>query len=903
MAKTTKKTSAEVQIEGSFFRYLWAFYSTNRSQIRKSYKEPTKRVLDHNDPQKRAQAYLRRPQFEALEIYVFLKEYAGNIRVFELFDRWYHKEQGFEQRGGLGLSTDAQLTMLPVGEAFNETAYRALYNQMKAAAEGSAHTATIAPNYIFALTMGTGKTILMATCILYEFLLAKTFPDDPRFAHNALVFAPDTTVLESLREIETFDHSLVLPQEYAKKLCPLLKFHVLADAQTSLAALEHSSFNVVISNTQKIILKRQRRAPSASEQLFGSGKPTYQSTGAWAKAAELYEFDALDNEDALITNQRFQKLCRLKQLSIYIDEAHHAFGSKLAQDLGQDPKKETSFHLTVRELISELAKNSTRVIATYCYTGTPYADGVLFPEVVYAYGLKEAIDSGLLKQLSVTTFKNTEPKSSEFVRLVIDHFLEHVKQERYDGMRPKLAIFASEIEEVINDLRPAVEQSLRRHNIPESRILVNVGDSKYTTDDDIREFNRLDSAASDKQFILLVNKGKEGWNCRSLFGVALYRKPKSRIFVLQATMRCLRAIEAPVQHIGHVFVSEENRDILDDELRQNFRVSLDDMSASGTKKNTVKIKLLPPPRQITLRRIRHKWDLTNKHPGSGVAFCFDKVDVDPYKLVREEEQRALAAGGRRTAAVVTDITHLRDQRKFTALSITAECARYLNRSPLEIEKVLARSQEGIDEILSWVNRYNGLLYGHVVPKLFTAFYDLTTNKVQEEIIVNLVKEPEEGFYTVTAEPDKVVEPMTPEVRGYASKSFHLDHYCFDSNPEKRLFFDLIRHGKVKQIYFTGMLTHGQSDFFIDYIDPESHTVRSYYPDFVVQTTDNEWIIVEVKGDDHINDPIVAAKKEYTEQAAGQMRYAIIAGSWVNQGRSAEVLTEAGSASEPARSLV
>ena len=57
MAKTTKKTSAEVQIEGSFFRYLWAFYSTNRSQIRKSYKEPTKRVLDHNDPQKRAQAY------------------------------------------------------------------------------------------------------------------------------------------------------------------------------------------------------------------------------------------------------------------------------------------------------------------------------------------------------------------------------------------------------------------------------------------------------------------------------------------------------------------------------------------------------------------------------------------------------------------------------------------------------------------------------------------------------------------------------------------------------------------------------------------------------------------------------------------------------------------------------
>jgi len=34
-------------------------------------------------------------------------------------------------------------------------------------------------------------------------------------------------------------------------------------------------------------------------------------------------------------------------------------------------------------------------------------------------------------------------------------------------------------------------------------------------------------------------KGTEGWNCRSLFGVALFRSPSSKVFVLQATMRCL----------------------------------------------------------------------------------------------------------------------------------------------------------------------------------------------------------------------------------------------------------------------------------------------------------------------------------------------------------------------------
>ena len=76
--------------------------------------------------------------------------------------------------------------------------------------------------------------------------------------------------------------------------------------------------------------------------------------------------------------------------------------------------------------------------------------------------------------------------------------------------------------------------------------------------------------ASEKQFILLVNKGREGWNCRSLFGVGLFREPKSRVFVLQATMRCLRSI-GEAQHTGHVFLSNDNLEILNEELAAEFQ--------------------------------------------------------------------------------------------------------------------------------------------------------------------------------------------------------------------------------------------------------------------------------------------------------------------------------------------
>ena len=35
------------------------------------------------------------------------------------------------------------------------------------------------------------------------------------------------------------------------------------------------------------------------------------------------------------------------------------------------------------------------------------------------------------------------------------------------------------------------------------------------------------------------------------------------------------------------------------------------------------------------------------------------------------------------------------------------------------------------------------------------------------------------------------------------------------------------------VYLTGMLPHGQTDFCIDYIAPDTHGVRSYYQDFSI----------------------------------------------------------------------
>src|SRR5690606_31348908 len=194
----------------------------------------------------------------------------------------------------------------------------------------------------------------------------------------------------------------------------------------------------------------------------------------------------------------------------------------LAKDMGLKTAK-TSLRLTINELAKSLNSSGTSVVACYNYTGTPYVGKEIFPEVVYAYGLQKAIENQYLKTVTVNGYTN--PKTKEFLHIAVENFWKNYGENRYEGMLPKLAIFASTIEELQNELKPALEEILNKLNISTEKILVNVGDSKLTSNDDIREFNRLDTPGSNKQLILLVNKGREGWNCRSLFGVALYRKP------------------------------------------------------------------------------------------------------------------------------------------------------------------------------------------------------------------------------------------------------------------------------------------------------------------------------------------------------------------------------------------
>lgn len=867
-----KRDTSRQNLSFEFFSILKHFYESNKGTIRQHYHKISTKILDYNDP-KKGEAYLRLPQFEALEMYVFLKEFTNNKKVHEIFRDWHERQNGFETDRSLAPSylRGKQSDFFAELDLSNEDEYKKAFNYL-------AKTSRSYANYIFALTMGTGKTVLMATCIFYEFIVAHKHPKDSRFCHNALVFAPDKTVLQSLREIKEFDITRVLPAEYANFISSSVKFHYLDD-KTALSTQDGSKYNIIISNTQKIILKKQHKQKTSMEQFLSL--PSSRSLPEEKEVVKNSVMSDLDDilgsiddvpteESELTPNSRYERIARLPQLGIYVDEAHHAIGSELAKSQSQG--EGSSLRATINGLAERLKeKANSQVVACYNYTGTPYIGNSIMPEVVYAYSLKDAIDNKYLKQAEPISYDNV--KSEDFIRDVIKDFWKKEGEKRREGMLPKLAFFAPTIGEVEKDLRPKVEKVLGEMGISTDKILVNVGDEKITKNDDLREFYALDTDGSNKQFILLVNKGREGWNCRSLFGVALFRKPKSTIFVLQATMRCLRSIGS-VQETGHIYLSKENLDILDDELQRNFNVTLEEI-AKKKETPTVRVKMLPPPVQIQVNRIKRLYQTKkNDKVPTGLDFGLDSLDCSKYMSIRTDRVSLLAKG----YETVSELESSSTNRKFSLYTMVAEIARYFNNAEVPcsvIKFILEDSKDGTSKILEMVNRYNDILYDVIIPIIYNNLYTITSFENSEPEMIDLVKIKgtiEETYFDRKCQPDLVVSQSDVFLKSVYYKSFNLDNYCFDSAPERDFFKKTILDDGIEKIYFTGMLTHGESDFYVTYIDPESHTVRNYFPDFLIKTKDGRWLIIEVKGDNKIDDPIVRAKAEYARKMASDSSF-------------------------------
>jgi hypothetical protein len=318
------------------------------------------------------------------------------------------------------------------------------------------------------------------------------------------------------------------------------------------------------------------------------------------------------------------------------------------------------------------------------------------------------------------------------------------------------------------------------------------------------------------------------------------------------------------------------------------------LQSAGPVRKTYTVKMVPPPVKIHIKRVQKLHTVRRKEPAAGINFALNEPEtLEPFRstVAEGDSLQTLARAEKR------DISDQRRQRIYSAYTLVAEIGRYFNNTEVTcstLQTVLEQSNEGTARIVEVVNQFNAVIHDILIPTLFHALYEIKDYRNETENEVYLVRRdlPKNARGEIEFE-FKATEKLVMgrdhfSAANYQAQSFHIDPSCFDSQPERDFFAKLLASSEIEKIYFTGMLTHGQSEFYVSYIDPESHTVRHYYPDFLIQTSDGRWVIVEIKGDHEIDDIVVKAKAESARQlaSASDFRYYLVKSTEANQGLGA-----------------
>lgn len=519
--------------------------------------------------------FLRAPQFRALEIYWYLRLVEKTPRIPDLYRKLFP--------GNVELLAALQLNTPALQEIVIDQGLEALFNRIREDREfARAHkleslreTLTLDyPSYILALAMGAGKTILIGAIVATEFGMALEHRDGP-FVQNALVFAPGKTIIESLRELAEIPYDEILPPRLYKPFAASVKLTFTRDGETSIPVVPGSSFNLVVTNTEKIRIQKESIRKSDIGSLFSPAKA--------------------DEARAEVANRRLRDIASLPHLAVFSDEAHHTYGQSLDRDLKR-----------VRQTVDYLAVN-TNLICVVNTTGTPYFKRHPLKDVVVWYGLSEGVRDGILKDLTnnIQAYDFSGDASAYLQHVVGDFFQEYGNQRLPNGAPARLAIYFPQTKD-LRELKPVIDQALVAAGESPATCLVNTSDDSLTKAADIDAFNRLNDPSAPHRVILLVNKGTEGWNCPSLFACALARKLRtSNNFVLQAATRCLRQVPGNTAK-ARVYLSRDNYGVLDRQLQENYGETIAELNhaTQETRRTRITLRKLDIPPLVVTRLVR-----------------------------------------------------------------------------------------------------------------------------------------------------------------------------------------------------------------------------------------------------------------------------------------------------------
>lgn len=878
---------------------------------------------------------LREPQVEAIEIYLFLKIAGQNKPLWQLLSEGFLTER--EDLSRLYLTDEAKHifeTSVPARSMFEFVRQQSGNKSNmpsaneKAIAENAAKIDFVEmakqifygvdyADYLFSLPMGAGKTFLMATMMYLDLYFAQNEPDNKLFAHNFLVLIPSglkSSIIPSLKTIERFEPNWVIPEPTASTLKRLIKFEVLDEAKSAKKSNKAKNPNV-----QKI----------ARHQPFDTLQGLIMVVNAEKVILDRLEldkqgnlFEKTEDEKDAHANELRNFIGKIPNMQILIDEVHHA----------------TADEIKLRQVVNRWnAKGNINSVLGF--SGTPYlekkekisfADKISFESeqitnTVYYFPLIEGIRTFLKKPLIKSEERGLT--SLQIIKKGVEEFREKYGGKVYaNGTIAKLAIYCGTIERLETEVYPFL---LQIDGIDSSKILkYHKGNKNFPqpTDSEL-EFKLLDEPASKKEIILLVQVGKEGWDCRSLTGVILSQSRDCPTnMVLQTSCRCLRQVEKDKEETALIWLSKDNADILNKQLAKKQRTSISEINEIRKPTESEKIERhsrlehLKLP-EVEFFQLRVEYDTLTvdgeANPGKKIAAIkpdsfYNQASVlqrdlgnseDSLRIFYDREKGDYANLNQWLLQIskesfntvsLSELKQFETELRaiFEAITITENAERFFNDlydiSEINRQIRLAfharRELQTKSEIIPQSAR---MLIVEKLKAISKPRYYLPNEK-DTETILEIDREglsTEEKQAKLNADYEKLLEiakaqglenliqrapSELPATVKYKDRTFHFLPYKFDSGFEKTILEESLRDEYLKncnlEIYFNG--EKDITDFRIACYTENNKYVGKYTPDFlIIQRKDGaiyRVLIVETKGSGFADQEAFKLRRKFVE---------------------------------------
>ncbi len=822
-------------------------------------------IIKHIEKQNK----LREPQIKSIEVYLWLKFVGQNnklsdiIRLGLLFDANKVSEYQYHQVFGNNYTTqflnafaqDNELKNFQK-ELLNDP--KGLNHNWNEIIDELLHNFEY-PNFLFSLPMGAGKTYLMAAFIYLDLYFARLNKTDKRFAHNFVVFAPHaskTAILPSLQTIKDFKPEWILPLNEAHVLKQNVHIEILDSLSSKRKDKLHGNnpnlekvnrltqiqnFGLVfITNAEKVVLER-----------YDDKDLVFLKTGQMKIGQEVVE-------EIKKTNELREKLSQIPNLSVILDEVHHAY-----EGSGQQEKKLRQSVTILNQhnnVVSVLGLSGTPFVRTKVKVGNEEIKLNQIQDIVYNYSLADGIRK-FLKQPEVTKVEGVREK--KFISDSLDEFFNNYDITYSNGTKSKVAFYCPSKKVLHEEILPVINDWYAANRLGKENEIFKfyTDDKEYKLPKDSKAiFNNLDKPYSDKRIILLVAIGTEGWDCRSLTGVVLPRNQTTKNFVLQTTCRCLREVDNARNEKAMIFLGGGNYELLSNQLKENYQLTIDDLK--GRNENELPVLVRKPQiGQLKFKQVATHYSIEIIKETSDFKKQLQQYKIEKFKIANPYAARTTKgeigktglSGVSDNIVVYATLTYSFDNFLY---DLSKQLFGRFSESELLLEygKELKSVHQQIVQNNEWIANHPEIELADLIKDIASCFaveVKTTSFTVEDDVAIELLEWtlPANIYYTGSY----YLPPLQKEIwRGQNSTnkltnrwneyveergnpdpqdiSLNYIPYRFDSDFERITFMEMMQLGELRnlEVYYNGYNDNKQLQSFII-----KTPLGEYTPDFLI----------------------------------------------------------------------